>query len=249
MEIVKTSMTPARESYHHGDLRRALLDTALALISERGPEGFSLREAARAVGVSPAAAYRHFADKPALLAALAADGHGRLAAAMERAIARLPADLDPGPRAVATFLAIGQAYVEFAVKQPSFFRVMFGPAMKAEGFEPCCAPSGRGAYEILGFVLDELARTGVVPAERRPGGEVVAWSTVHGFATLVVDGALPMSARERTVAFQVLARSLLLGMGGAPALAPAPDPEPLLRFLEEQARQMMAGKSAARREA
>jgi AcrR family transcriptional regulator len=240
MEIVKTPMTPARESYHHGDLRRALLDTALALVSERGPEGFSLREAARAVGVSPAAAYRHFADKPALLSALAAEGHGRLAGVMEKAVARLPAELPRGARAVAAFGAIGLAYVEFAVKNPSFFRVMFGPAMKVEGFEPCCAPSGRDAYDILGFVLDELVRTGAIPAGRRAGGEVVAWSIVHGFATLVVDGALPMSARERSVAYQLLARTLLLGMGGDPAQLPEPDAGVLVRFLETKSEKVRA---------
>jgi AcrR family transcriptional regulator len=236
MWSVKPAMTPTRERYHHGDLRRTLLDTALELISERGPEGFSLREAARAVGVSPAAAYRHFADKPALLAALAEDGHGRLAAVMEKALSRLPADLPPAERAVAAFLAIGHAYVEFAVRNPSFFRVMFGPAMKAEGFEPACAPSGRGAYALLGYVLDELARTGAILAERRLGSEIAAWSAVHGFSTLLVDGALPMSARERTAAYQALARSLLLALGGEPALLTPFDAEPMLRFMEEMAR-------------
>jgi AcrR family transcriptional regulator len=240
MKSVKPPMTPTRESYHHGDLRRTLLDTALELIAERGAEGFSLREAARAVGVSPAAAYRHFADKPALLVALAAEGHGRLAAAMEKAVARLPTELDRGARALAAFSAIGHAYVEFAVRNPSFFRVMFGPAMKEEGFEPCCAPSGRDAYDILGFTLDEVVRTEVIPAASRPGGEIVAWSTVHGFATLLVDGALPMSPRERAVAYQLLARNLLVGMGCDPARLPAPDATGLQRFMEAKQQKMRA---------
>ena len=81
---VKTTIRPEREGYHHGDLRNALLEAAVRLVAQKGPEGFSLREAAREVGVSPAAAYRHFADKLALLTALAADAHGRDAGLRER---------------------------------------------------------------------------------------------------------------------------------------------------------------------
>src|SRR5512144_3334234 len=93
----------ARARYHHGDLRNALLETALRLVSERGAEGFSLREAARAVGVSPGAAYRHFADKAALLGALSADGHARLAVAMQRALAQLSSPPGSPAHAAASF--------------------------------------------------------------------------------------------------------------------------------------------------
>jgi AcrR family transcriptional regulator len=220
MKGMKDPVTPTRAGYHHGDLRQTLLETTLRLVAERGPEGFSLREAAREVGVSPAAAYRHFADKPALLAALAAEGHGRLAAAMEKGTARVD---DPAPpaRAVARFVAIGQAYVDFALKNPSFFRVMFGPALKAEGFDPCCAPSGQDAYAVLGGTLDELVESGAVPADRRAGAEIGTWAAVHGLATLIVDGALPLTARQRGEAYRTLARSLLLGLGYQGALLPA----------------------------
>ncbi len=223
MEGVKEPVTPTRASYHHGDLRRTLLDTALGLVAERGPEGFSMREAARAVGVSPAAAYRHFADKPELLAALAAEGHGRLASTMEKAAARVSAP-DPRARAVASLTAIGQAYVEFAVKNPSFFRVMFGSHLREAGYEPGCAPSGRDSYQILSATLDGLVGTGAVPAECRPGAEIIAWSMVHGFATLLVDGAMPFSARQRADAQRILWRSILLSLGCDPALVPPPGP-------------------------
>jgi AcrR family transcriptional regulator len=230
MESVKEPLAPTRATYHHGDLRRTLLETALKLIAERGPEGFSLREAARAVGVSPAAAYRHFADKPELLAALAADGHGLLATAMEKAAARVD-ERDPRARAIAKLIVIGQAYVEFSVKNPSFFRVMFGSRLREAGYEPACAPSGRDAYQILSATLDELVGTGAVPAERRPGAEIAAWSIVHGFSTLLLDGAMPFTARQRSQALQILWRSILLGLGCDPALvAPGPkgwkDPYP-----------------------
>jgi len=223
MDRVKTSMTPARATYHHGDLRRTLLNTALTLVAERGPEGFSLREAARAVGVSPAAAYRHFADKPELLAALAAEGHGRLAATMEKAAGRVDAP-DRGARASATLIAIGRAYVDFAVKNPSFFRVMFGSHLREAGYEPGCAPSGRDAYQILAATLDELVASGAMPPERRAGAEIAAWSMVHGFSTLLLDGAMPFTARQRADALQILWRSMLLALGCNPALVPALPP-------------------------
>lgn len=220
MKGMKSPETPARAGYHHGDLRQALLETTLRLVAERGAEGFSLREAAREVGVSPAAAYRHFADKPAVLSALAGEGHGRLAAAMEKAAARADAAAAPPARAAGRFLAIGQAYVEFALRNPSFFRVMFGPACQAEDFEPCRAPSGRDAYEVLSATLDELVESGAVAPDRRPGAEIAAWSAVHGLATLLADGALPVTARQRTAALLVVARSLLRGLGCDEALLP-----------------------------
>jgi AcrR family transcriptional regulator len=231
MEGVKAPLTPTRATYHHGHLRRTLLETALKLVAERGPGGFSLREAARAVGVSPAAAYRHFADKPELLAALAAEGHGRMATVMERALARVEAP-DPRVRSVEALLAIGNAYVEFARKHPSFFRVMFGSRLREAGYQPACAPSGRAPFDILSATLDGLVASGAMPPEARPGAEVVAWSGVHGFSTLLLDGALPFTARQRGDALRILWRGMLLALRCDPALVPAAptawkDPNPL----------------------
>ncbi|HEY6100917.1 MAG TPA: TetR/AcrR family transcriptional regulator, partial [Anaeromyxobacter sp.] len=189
---------PSRARYHHGDLPKALLEASLALVAEHGVEAFSLREAARAVGVSPAAAYRHFEDKDALLAALAHDAFGRLAQLMERAISRVPGE--PGMRAhsVAAFVAVGQAYVEFAVQHPSHFRVMFGPWCAHE--ERPLAPGtagARDAYTILVDSLDALVASGAVRAEARAGAEVVAWASVHGLASLIVEGTLKLTRAER----------------------------------------------------
>lgn len=211
-----------RHAYHHGDLRNALLSKALELVAERGPEGFSLREAAREVGVSPGAAYRHFADKAALLTALAIDGHARLAAAMERAVTRLPGPAGTKVRAVAAMMAIGEAYVEHAVRHPSHFRVMFGPCIVEEGFAPGCAPSGRDAFQILVDALDGLVAAGVVGPEARAGAEIGAWSGVHGLAALLVDGALELPARQRVDALRAVTRTFLLGLGCDPALLPPP---------------------------
>jgi AcrR family transcriptional regulator len=222
---VKSSGRPKR-GYHHGDLKNALLETALRLVVERGPEGFSLREAAREVGVSPGAAYRHFADKNALLAALAADGHGRLATHMERALGKVSGLAGTPHHAVGAFAAIGEAYVEFAVRHPAHFRVMFGPCIEEEGFCPGLSPSGRDAFQILVDTLDELAAARVVSPAARPGAELVVWSMVHGLAALSVDGALALGARERSAAVAAGGRALLIGLGADPALLPALPPLP-----------------------
>ncbi len=216
MKLMKRSPAPRKDHYHHGDLRNALVETALRLVAERGPEGFSLREAARAVGVSPGAAYRHFADKAALLGALAADGDARLAAAMEHAIARLPEDLGSAARAVASFLAAGAAYVEFAVAHPSHFRVMFGPCKPGEDDLASLAEQGRDPYQILVDLLDGLVATGVVLPEARVGAELPVWSVVHGVASLLVDGAFTLSPGERHDALRHAGNMLLRGLGCSP---------------------------------
>lgn len=222
---------PARARYHHGDLRNALLETALRLVAERGAEGFSLREAARELGVSPGAAYRHFADKQALMRALALDGHVRLATAMEKAISRLAGKPGTRAHAAAAFSAIGEVYVEFAVRHPSHFRVMFGPCLEESWGVPGQPAPGRDAFQILMDVLDAMVATGVIDARARAGAEIAAWSGVHGLAALLVEGALPLPPRGRADAVRLMVRTLLLGLGGDPALAPAPSALPVDREL------------------
>lgn len=209
-----TADAPSRGSYHHGDLRHALLEAALRLVSQRGVQGFSLRETAREVGVSPAAAYRHFEDKAALLEALAADGMRRLAAVMEEAIARAPGGAGSAARAVAELAAIGVAYVEFAVDHPAHFRVMFGPWCE----HPQLDALPRDPYQILVDALDGLVRRGAIAAGARQGAEVAAWASVHGMAFLLVEGSIPLGAAERAQAMGVILRTLFLGLGVAPAL-------------------------------
>lgn len=212
---------PNRPSYHHGDLRHALLQAALRLVSQRGVQGFSLRETAREVGVSPAAAYRHFDDKAALLRALADDGLGRLAAAMEEAIARAPGAAGSPARAVAELAAIGVAYVQFAVASPAHFRVMFGPWCEhpdLDALPPASRPLGRDPYQILVDALDEMVRCGAIAPDARQGAEVAAWAAVHGMASLLVEGSLPLGTAERPQAMGVILHTLFLGLGVAPAL-------------------------------
>lgn len=219
------AMTPqADRGYHHGDLRNALVEAAVKLIAERGVEAFSLREAGRQVGVSPTAAYRHFADKSALLGAVASDGFARLATAMERGMARAPGAPGSPGRAAGRLAAVGEAYVDFALRHPAHFRVMFGPWLQAADCLPGVGPSGKDPFQLLVEALDGLVEAGVIQASARTGAEIVAWSAVHGLAALLVDGSLQLGPRQRAQALRRVQQSVLLGLGGDPALAGGLEP-------------------------
>jgi AcrR family transcriptional regulator len=232
---------PSKARYHHGDLRHALVEAAVDLVARHGVEAFSLREAAREVGVSPAAAYRHFEDKAALMGAVAADGMWRLSAGMEKALARAPGPPGSPAHAAASLLAVGEAYVEFAVRNPSHFNVMFGPwcphVDPAVTLPAGPTPTGRDPYQILVDTLDGLVTAGAIGAAARAGAEVTAWTGVHGLASLLVEGALPLGPAERAQAVALLGRTILTGLGCPPGLVGAPAAAgPALHALAAKAR-------------
>src|SRR3954468_16320402 len=186
------SMGP-RATYRHGDLRAALLSAGIDLAREGGPDAVVLREATRRAGVSPNAAYRHFADRAALLAAVSDAAQGLVADRMEDELAtQPPVRGEQAEQARARLRAVGVGYLSFAQEQPGLFRAaFFVPGDLSESLSPAKAgQSGRTPYRILSDVLDELVDAGVLAPERRPGGEFLAWSAVHGLATLVLDGPL-----------------------------------------------------------
>lgn len=196
---------PPPRPYHHGNLRVALVEAGVELAAESGPAAILLREAARRVGVSHNAGYRHFTSREQLVAAVAAQGMERLATAMTAALQAVPATArpDPGERARARLRAIGRAYVTFALTEPGLFRTAFGA-----GDPPTDPPDGEtadGPYEILRGVVDEFVTAGVMPADRREHSEVVAWAAVHGLAGLVLDGPLQsLPGREIEAALERL---------------------------------------------
>jgi AcrR family transcriptional regulator len=177
--------------YHHGDLPAALKQAAVALIASDGVEGFSMREAATRVGVSPSAAYRHYEDKAALLRAIADDAFAELARCFEAAMARVPGEGADAARA--RFLGQGHAYVRFALEQPERFSVMFGPhGAGARGAAAQARPHERDPFALLSRALDDLRRTGAISAGRRDGAELIAWSAIHGLASLLLAGAVKL---------------------------------------------------------
>ena len=186
---------PARKgAYHHGDLRRALLDATLGLVEQHGPQGFTLRAAARAAGVTPGAAYHHFEDKDALLTAVAEEGFDLFRAALEAAAQRPVASARERARNV------GVAYVIFAVKHRTRFRVMVGYGVEARMQRGDLRASAVATYQLVRDVLiDGLSGPVSPPAGRRPqtrpelisDAQVLGWwSLVHGLAFLAIDGHL-----------------------------------------------------------
>jgi AcrR family transcriptional regulator len=174
------SMMSRERSYHHGDLREALLQAAEAELAEKGVEGFTLRGCARRAGVSHAAPAHHFRDANALLTALATEGFRRFAAAMRR---RQQEATDARGRLVGA----GLGYVDFALANPALFRLMFSSA-RPDFSDPALAEAGQASFEIL---TDAVRGLDNEHAGRR--GDVIldvaaAWSVVHGLAELLLSG-------------------------------------------------------------
>lgn len=192
----------ARSGYFHGDLRRALLDAGLEAARRAGPEGVSVRELARVVGVSPSAVYRHFASHEELRSAVALRAQSMVADAMDAEIAAVPTG-DGRAWANGAIAAVGIAYVRFAWAEPGLFRLAFRAHgdLEAAHDERARGAGGRTPYEQLERALDALEREGELTARERAGAEALAWSAVHGFAVLTVEGPLRSLDRGTREAF------------------------------------------------
>jgi AcrR family transcriptional regulator len=185
-------------AYHHGDLRRALLDAAATAIAEQGPAALSLRDLARRADVSHAAPTHHFGDKAGLLAAFAAEGYNLLAAELAAEWA-----------ATHSFLEQGVAYVRFAIQHRAHFEVMFRPDLY-HGEDPALVEAKEKATAAL-----YVGATDHPTSESSPVRDVglAGWSIAHGFATLWTSGALPTEQDPEDLARTVLAQ---LAPGAAP---------------------------------
>ena len=198
----------ARGAYRHGDLRRALIDVGIELARAGGPNAVVLREATRRAGVVPNAAYRHFADRQALLQAVCSAAQSALAVAIEGELAGVSAGLDRAAVARERLRAVGTGYLRFARAEPGLFRTAFSvPTDLRNAANPARAgDSGLTPFQLLGMVLDDLVEAGVLPVERRPGAEFLAWSAVHGLAMLLIEG--PLRGLDDAVAQEVAGRLL-----------------------------------------
>lgn len=167
-----------KRAYHHGDLKAAIVEAALKLIAKHGPRGFSLSEAARLAGVSVGAPYRHFVDKEALFSTVAAQGFIDLCDRIEAAVEMSPED--PRKRLV----AIGTAYVRFAVERPSHFQVMFDSAIHRRKNPAVDVPAGR-CFQILSATVQQAAvRKDVRSVETLTAA---VWALMHGHAMFAMD--------------------------------------------------------------
>jgi AcrR family transcriptional regulator len=178
----RSARKPSRP-YHHGNLRRALLDEALATIRTEGVEGLTLREIGARVGVSRTALYRHFADKRALLTAVATEGFRTLRQ-------HLVSAWEEGGREREAFQSMGGAYIRFAIANPSHYRVMFGTFVDLEVQHPELATEAGGAFQALVDALATLQHNGVVRNDDTVLMARFVWSVVHGVAMLGINGQL-----------------------------------------------------------
>jgi AcrR family transcriptional regulator len=184
-----------RRGYHHGNLREALMQAALGLIADKGPSGFTFAEAARSAGVSPAAPYRHFRDRDALMAEVATRGFEKFESELERA-------WDEGrPDPLQAFIRLGRAYLAFARSEPAYYAAMFESALPRASY-PALDEAGQRAFDVLRTASESICA--LLPKERRPPELMMSlhiWSMAHGIASLFARGdqgrrPIPMSAED-----------------------------------------------------
>jgi AcrR family transcriptional regulator len=178
---------PAKRRYHHGDLRTALIRAALDLIARNGVKGLALTDAAHLAGVSVAAPYRHFKDKEALLAEIASEGFTLFRDALAKAAQSHPR------HSVKRLVAMGMAYVEFAQQHSAHFKVMWEGGFPKDNYPAV----GQTAYEA--YLLLEKAAIDLLPQahpSRQKALVCAAWSIVHGYASLNLEGELDVITAE-----------------------------------------------------
>jgi AcrR family transcriptional regulator len=182
-----------KSGYHHGDLRVALIHAGLDLTRGGGPEALTIREVTRRVGVSPNAAYRHFADREALLRTVATAILDRVAARMRSpARQRSSAAVQARDR----LRAVGLGYIKFALDEPGWFKVAFFGSGLTPVVDELTGARVAPPYRALVEALDAMVNAGVLAPERRDGAEWPCWSAVHGFAELVLHGLLRDASRH-----------------------------------------------------
>ena len=198
-----------KQGYHHGDLRNALVGEALQLLEQAGHSEFSLRDLARRVGVSAAALDAHFADKSALLAAIATAGFVRLRAALEAAL-RKDADLAD------QFLHMGSAYVRFGMDHPALYKLMFAseelPARRAE--YPDLQAAADAAFDLLTDVLERMQRRGILRAGDPDADGLSVWAHVHGLTSLIITGHVECAGDPPPPLAEVVRLSLMTLLTG-----------------------------------
>lgn len=177
-------MTTAARAYHHGDLRAALLDEAAAMIAEGGAASLTMRAIGERLGVSRAAAYRHFADKTALLVAVAGAGFSRLGSRLQA--------VDAGARgsSLERLRRLGAEYVRFAVENPAHYRLMYGKEALTREDIPELREAANAIFEQMVAVIEAHQRSGGLKRQDPRAQAYVAWSAVHGLASLWTEGQI-----------------------------------------------------------
>lgn len=197
-----------KTSYHHGDLRSALIAAAERLLAEQAGKAFTLREVARAAGVSHNAPYNHFVDRRALLAAIATRGFDDLAATLQQDLASV--DIED---VAARIRATAKSYVAYAMAYPARYRLMFSAEL-AGCEDGAFQAAGERAFKVLQELIAEGVSSGRLREDPQGTHALTAWSLVHGFGTLVLDKRVPMPSGNEALSTlaDTLAATLIDGL-------------------------------------
>jgi AcrR family transcriptional regulator len=197
-------------AYHHGNLKDALLQAAMKVMATQGDSDFSLSEIARNVGVTPAAAYKHFADKEALRDELAQHGFALLRAQFEAAAPHASRAKDAS-QAVRRFERIGQAYVQFGLQEPALFQLIFGQGVSRFRQRQTAGGARTPTFAYLALALEDLHTFGVITQAPTPHDQWFAWSAIHGATELLIAGA--SSAVKAEQAAKVITARVMQAFG------------------------------------
>lgn len=192
----------AKKSYHHGDLKNALIRAGVEILAEQGVGGLSLRQVALRAGVSHAAPYAHFADKQSLIAAISTDGFRRLYEKLTETAS--VNHLDPRRQLLET----AAAYLEFAAEDPAHFKIMFSGILEQEKDYPEFVDASKKNYELMVGIVQACQAAGVLPPEPAEQTAVSIWATVHGLAALSIEKQIPRTLLERHSPAEILRGAL-----------------------------------------
>ncbi|HEY0712067.1 MAG TPA: TetR/AcrR family transcriptional regulator [Polyangia bacterium] len=202
-----------RQAYHHGDLKNALIAAGVEILSKEGVAGLSLRKVALRAGVSHAAPYAHFADKPALIAAISTEGFERLYRAIANAVAKHTGD------PAAQLVAGAWAYVDFALSDPDHFKVTLSGVVEKEDEHPAFVAVSKKSFGLVVEIVRACQEAGVLRVGPVELCAVTVWSLMHGLVSLLLEKQIPRSVRgarsTRSLLIATLNQIALVDLGAA----------------------------------
>ena len=183
-----------RKNYHHGDLKNALIQAGIEILSKEGVDGLSLRKTARKAGVSHAAPYAHFADKQALIAAIALDGYGKIYARIEEVVTQYPND------PLKQLLRSAWAYMQFGLETPAHYKITFSGLIENEKNYPELVEVTRKSLTALQKIIADCQAAGILsPSEYTVEVDAISlWGLIHGLVLLVIEGQIPSNLMKQT---------------------------------------------------
>jgi AcrR family transcriptional regulator len=181
-----------KSTYHHGDLKNALIQAGIDIVAAEGVYGLTLRKTARRAGVSHNAPYAHFADKQSLIAAIALEGHIKIHALIEKVIERHPGD------PLKQLVNLAWAYVQFGLESPAHYKITFSGLIENEKNYPSFVEVSQHSLQLLQRIVGDCQEAGIFNSNSQPVGllAVSAWSLIHGLVSLVIEGQVPSKIRQ-----------------------------------------------------